>query len=119
MHHLNFMSCPADPDVWLRSAQHNDRSGYYEYILLYTNGTYVINKNAEKILQKKIGRYFELKEDSFGEPKQYLGGQVRKIQLKNGVSCWAFGSSQYVQVAVDNIQKYLNSTFNFMWKMPT
>ena len=25
MHHLNFTSCPADPDVWMRPAQHSDR----------------------------------------------------------------------------------------------
>jgi hypothetical protein len=37
MMHLNFKSCPADPDVWMRLAKHSDGSEYYEYILLYTD----------------------------------------------------------------------------------
>jgi hypothetical protein len=37
MCHLDFVSCPADPGVWERSAKRSDGSEYYEYILLYTN----------------------------------------------------------------------------------
>ena len=35
MRHINFESCPADPDVWMRPAMKADGSSYYEYILLY------------------------------------------------------------------------------------
>jgi len=37
MHHLQFSSCPADPDVWMRPAKKADGSSCYEYILLYTD----------------------------------------------------------------------------------
>jgi hypothetical protein len=37
MRHLNFVSCPADPDVWMWPAKRSDGSDYYEYILLYTD----------------------------------------------------------------------------------
>ena len=69
---------------------------YYEYILLYTDDALVVGENAETILRKELGRYFELKEESIGPPSTYLGGRVRKVELKTGVQCWAFSSSQYV-----------------------
>jgi hypothetical protein len=36
MHHIGFYSCPADPDVWMRSAIKSDGTEVYEYVLLYT-----------------------------------------------------------------------------------
>ena len=85
MRHLEFESCPADPDVWMRPAKRSDGSEYYEYILLYTDDALVISKNPESVLRNELGRYFTLKEESIGPPKQYLGGAVWKVQLDNGV----------------------------------
>ena len=119
MCHLEFISCPADPDVWMRPAQHSDGSEYYEYILLYTDDALVISENAESLLRNKLGKYFRLKEKSIGPPKIYLGGSVSKVTLDNGVSCWAFGSSQYVQAAVKNVEEYLSKRAHEHWKLPT
>ena len=47
MRHLDFVSCPADPDVWMRPAKHSDKTDYYEYILLYTDDALVIGENAK------------------------------------------------------------------------
>jgi hypothetical protein len=85
MRHLDFVSCLADPNVWMRPAKRSDGSDYYEYILLYTDDCLVISENAELVLRQELGRYFTLKEESIGPPKQYLGGSVRKVQLDNGV----------------------------------
>ena len=41
-----------------------------------------------------------------GEPTIYLGGTCSKVEV-NGVPCWAFSSSQYVQAACKNVKKYL------------
>ena len=49
---------------------------YYKYVLLYTNDVLVISNNREKILHEGIGKYFELKENSIGPPKIYLGGHM-------------------------------------------
>jgi hypothetical protein len=119
MRHLDFVSCPADPDVWMRPAKKSDGSEYYEYILLYTDDALVVSENAEQILRHELGRYFTLKEESIGPPKQYLGGAVRKVQLDNGVECWAFSSSQYVQAAVKNVEEYLAKRSDENWKLPT
>jgi Reverse transcriptase (RNA-dependent DNA polymerase) len=118
MRHLNFTSCPADPDVWMRPAKASDGMDYYEYILLYTDDTLVISENAEHVLRKELGRHFTLKEESIGPPKIYLGGSVRKVQLDNGVKCWAFSSSQYVQAAVKNVEEYLAKLGNPNWRLP-
>ncbi len=96
MRHLDFVSCPADPDVWMRPAKHSDGTEYYEYILLYTDDALVVGENAEQVLRRDLGRYFELKEESIGPPKIYLGGGIRKIELDNGVQAWALSFSKYV-----------------------
>ena len=109
MWHLNFVSCPADPDVWMRPAVKDSGDEYYEYVLLYTDDALCISENAEQVLRKEVGRYFELKESSIGPPKLYLGSNVREVELVNGVKCWAFGPSQYIQAAVRNVHDYLKN----------
>ena len=61
MAHIFFLSCPADPDVWMRPAQKEGGSSYWEYVLLYTDYVLVVSDNAENILRKEIGKYFMLK----------------------------------------------------------
>ncbi len=109
MRHLNFESCLADPDVWMRPALKADGSEYYEYVLIYTDDVLVVSTDGERILRDGIGRYFELKEESIGPPTIYLGGHLRQVELTNGVKAWAFSSSQYVQEAVKNVEQYLLS----------
>lgn len=118
MKHLSFTSCPADPDVWMRPAKKSDGLAYYEYILLYTDDTLCISENPEKILRKELGKYFTLKEESIGPPSIYLGGRVRKVTLDNGVGAWAFGSSQYIQNAVKNVESYIAKPENGQRKLP-
>ena len=119
MRHLDFVSCPADPDVWMRPAKRSDGADCYEYILLYTDDALVISENAERVLRLDLGRYFELKEESIGPPKLYLGSRIRKVQLENGIECWAASSLQYVQAAVKNVEEYLGKDQNPKMKLPT
>jgi len=118
MRHLHFQPCLADPDVWIRPGKKSNGQDCYDYVLLYTDDALVVGENAERILRSEIGKYFELKEESIGEPKIYLGGHVRKVQLENGVECWAFSSSQYVQAAVKNVEEYLSKRADDRWKLP-
>ena len=48
-----------------------------------------------------------MKEKSIGDPGKYLGGKLRKVELNNGIDCWEFSSTQYVQDAVNNVEQYL------------
>ena len=118
MHFLNFKSCPADPDVWMRPAIKSDGTKVWDYVLLYTDDTLVISENAEAILRNEIGKYFELKEESIGPPSLYLGGHLSLVTLDNGVKAWAFSSSQYVQAAVKNVEAFISKEENKRWKLP-
>ena len=109
MQHLGFQSSRADPDVWFReSKRKHSQEPYYEYVLLYTDDVLAISDRAEDLLRKEIGLHFVLKEESIGSPSQYLGGKLRKVTLTNGIEAWAFGSTQYVQAAVQNVEEYLH-----------
>ena len=95
----------------MRPAKKTDSTSYYKYILLYTDNALVISQHAEKTL-KELWPYFELKEESIGPPKIYLGGHCRKVQLENGVKAWDFSSSQYVQAAAKNVEEYVKDKEN-------
>jgi hypothetical protein len=56
MHYIGSKSCPADPDVWMRSAIKNDGKEVYEYVFLYTNDALSIRVEAKSILRKEIGQ---------------------------------------------------------------
>ena len=118
MWHIRFKSCPANPDMWMQPAKHSDGCEYYEYVLLYTNDTIVISKNAESVLRNELGKYFELKEESIGPPKLYLGGHVSKIEFDNGVKCWSLRSSQYIQTAVKNVETHMAKVNDARWQLP-
>ena len=90
MHFINFTSCRADPDLWMRTAIKSDGTKCYAYVLLYVDVALVVSKNAESILGNELGRYFELMEESIGNRDHYLGGKIGKVQLENSVNAWAF-----------------------------
>ena len=118
MEFLNYKSCLAGSDVWMRPAIKSDGNTYYEYILLYVDDTLVVSENAQSILRNELGRYFHLKEESIGPPTVYLGSRVHKVQLENGVWAWSFSSSQYVQSAIKNIEEYVGRPENSHLKIP-
>jgi hypothetical protein len=68
-----------------------------------------VSDEAEKLLRDGIGKYFELKEESAGKPKIYLGGHMQEVELENCTHAWAFGSLQYVRAAVSNVEDYLGT----------
>jgi hypothetical protein len=63
------------------------------------------------VLQKEIGQYFVLPEESIGPPSQYLGDKHCEVTLENGTNAWAFGSCQFVQAAVRNMEDHLAKTW--------
>ena len=80
----------------------------------------VISERAEQVLRQEIGQHFVLREESIGKPSNYLGGKLREVTLENGVRAWAFGSCQYVQTAVRNVEDHLaKSGEKLPYKAPT
>ena len=92
----------------MRPAIKNDRSKYWEYVLLYVDDVLCIRENSIHVITNEIGRYFKIKEpDSVGPPKLYLSDKVSKVTLANGKDAWTFISSQYIQAAVTNVEAHL------------
>ena len=82
-------------------------------VLIYTDDILVISDYAEAVLRDELGSgydKFELKEESIGQPDQYLGGKLSLVETANNTKAWQFSSSQYVQEAVRNVEKYLATT---------
>ena len=63
-------------------------------------------EEPEHFIREELGHRFTIKESSIGPPTQYLGNKVSKVELVNGVMCWSFSSSQYVQAACKNVDEY-------------
>ncbi len=120
MGHLGFTSSHADPDVWFRLSKQATGEDYYEYVLLYVDDVLVISECADKVLLNETGQHFVLREESIGPPSTYLGGKLREITLENGIKAWAFGSCQYVQSNVKNVEEHLEKTGEKLpYKAPT
>ena len=112
MKFLGFESSRADPDAWIRQSVHKDEvTKYWEYVLLYTDDCLVISDQGESVLRNEINPFFELKKDSIGISSKYLGRKLRIVELVNGQKCWAFGSKQYVEAAVQNVVDYLKKRY--------
>ena len=62
-------------------------------------------------MKNEINPFFQLKQDSIGTPSKHLGGKLRIPKLENGQKCWAFGSKQYVEAAVQNVVDHLKKRF--------
>jgi hypothetical protein len=103
----------------MRPAKRSDGSDCYEHMLLHADDALVVSENAEGALRNELGRHFTLKEESIGEPKMHLRGSVQKVQLDNGVECWAFSSSQCVQAAVKNVEEHPSKQDDVNWVLPT
>ena len=53
MHHLQFVTCPADLDMWMWPVQKSNGSPCYEFVLLYMDDTLEVSERAEEILRNK------------------------------------------------------------------
>jgi hypothetical protein len=93
---LGFISCLADPNVWLRKSKRENGDLYYEYLLVYTDDLLAVATNPKNILDD-INLYFNLKPESVGHPNIYLGSKLSKAKMANGVEAWCNSSCQYVR----------------------
>ena len=95
MEMLQYKSCLAGPDLWMKKLTTDEGVEYYEYMLLYTDDCLAISKMPMESLME-INKYFLMKPSSIGPPKIYLGTKMTKVQLPNGVVAYAMsiGSRQ-------------------------
>ena len=56
---LEFKSCQADPDIWMREATKTYVTDYWEYVLIYVDDCLVVSDHDEKMLREEIGKIFQ------------------------------------------------------------
>ena len=110
MCHLGYKSCLADPDLWYRpEAREEDKFKYYSYVLRYVDDCLCIHHSAEEELNK-IGKLFQMKAGSIGDPDIYLGAKVKPMKINNGVgTAWAISPSKYVNEPVNSCEKWIDT----------
>jgi hypothetical protein len=72
MQGMGYISCPADPDLWLKEQTDWKVRRYYSYILCYVDDLLVVHHNHKHIMDK-INSFLPLKPDLVGLPETYLG----------------------------------------------
>ena len=90
---------------------------YYACILWYDDDFFSIRLDAKDVL-KCLDDYFKLKPEYLLEPNIYLGSEIRKIDMHNGVWTWGFSSACYVHDSVKNVEKYMVENLGGRWKLP-
>ena len=115
MHHLGFLPCPSDIDLWMNPmVSPKDGFYHYTYVLIYVDDVMVINHDAESVLLR-IYKYFKLKPSSIGDPDIYLGSKLNKMQLANRVWAWSNSPERYGKELVANVEKYFAELDDVCW----
>jgi hypothetical protein len=79
---------------------------YWSYILIYVDDILCMHHDPGSPLVK-LDENFKMKEGSIQVPIFYLGANLKKNVLPNGVVALGMSSRKYVQSAVQNVQDYL------------
>ena len=91
MRELEYCSCNADPDLWIKAQNRpEDKLAYYSYILCYVDDILCIHHNPDDVLNKLNG-CVPLKPRSIGSPSMYLGTKLKCMRLHNCI--WACSMS--------------------------
>ena len=115
---LSYVPCLADPDLWMKPACEANGDNYYSHILCYIDDILIIHHEADRILDRVVGKFFMLKPESVGKPNAYLGAKLREHQCPNGVRTWTMSPSNYMQEAVKNCHKHMKEHFDGKYKLP-
>ena len=111
---MGYQSTKADPDVWIRAQVKPDGFEYYEMVLVYVDDIMVLSHDTKPTMGAIVSLY-RLKDDSIGEPKQYLGANIGKYQLPDGRECWSMTGHDYVKNAIKNVEATLEKEGSKLW----
>ena len=105
-----FVSCKADPDVWMKAVIKPNGDKYWAYILCYVDDLLIVLHKPQEVMDF-LSKKYTLKEGGVKEPTEYLRNQVGKWDMHDplnpGKQCWAMSSDLYVKHAVGKVEKEL------------
>ena len=74
---------------------------YYKYMLLYVDNILHLVYDPKDNINALNSTYI-LKEYSGGWPKIYIGANIDKVQIDNGMKCWSINCVDCLQVDIKN-----------------
>ncbi|KAL7529247.1 hypothetical protein ACHAWF_002905 [Thalassiosira exigua] len=85
-----------------------DGTLYYELLLVYVNDVLAISHDPENIMDTMMKR-FEIKNDEYGPPTTYLGGEMQQFTIPNSNNeiPRSLLSTKYVKATVTNVENML------------
>jgi hypothetical protein len=102
---LDYKSCLADPEVWMRAKTRDNGFEFYEYVLIYVDDILCISDTPQQSLEQ-IDKYFPMKPNLIGKPDIYLRAKLSGVRLPNQVEAWAMSPSKYIQEACKNAKQW-------------
>ena len=103
---MGFVACRAYNDVYMQMSTKADGTPYWQYVLIFTDDCLVIAEHPRGILME-LDQNFLLKPGSIGEPKIYLGADVKKYKLESNDWVWSMSSDTYVKAQIKNVETFL------------
>ena len=103
---IGYTSTRADPDVWIRPAFKPDGFEYYEMVLVYVDDILHLSHDTKPTMEA-LRKLYDLKLESCGPLKMYLGANFSKYQLGDGRMSWCMSAQDYVKNAVKNVKEEL------------
>lgn len=100
---MGFNSCLGDPDVWYRAAEKEDKSEYYEYILVYVDDLLNVSYCLDSILDI-LENHFKYRLKDVGAPKRYLGATIERVDVA-GSNSWSMSAKEYLEKALPVIEE--------------
>jgi hypothetical protein len=95
-----------DPDVYLHPAVKPNGAQYYEMLLVYVDDILHITHHKtldQNETMQEIGRIYQLKEGSMGEPSMYLGANVGCVLDGDGNKMWYLSATDYIDGALKTV----------------
>ena len=66
----------------MKPQTNNDGYSYWSYMLVYVNDCLAVHHDPGPVMEA-LSSCYKLKNDTYGEPKKYLGANVKKYQLQH------------------------------------
>ena len=103
---MDFISTRANSNVYCRLDVRSDGQKYYELLLVYVDNILLVCHDPKPTLTS-LGQIYDLKEDSLGKPKQYLGSQVYKYSILDGSWAWAMSCDKFIKNSIKTVDQLL------------
>ena len=102
-----YISCKANPDVWMRKATKKATGDkYWEYVLIYVDDILAISEDLMRTMEFLQSKY-TLKDGTVKEPDTYLGAQFKKYYIDGSDDPakprWSMSSETYVKRAIIDV----------------